>query len=265
MTYDGTTAKIYRNGTLVKSGALTANSSAGSYNARIGWGANGNDHKFDGKMTQALVYNDALTQSEVTTLYNSGTPIASPSTSGLVTKLDLTADTNDSQGSNNGTNTGVAFGSDTITGNFTAKDNLMILQHGIPSGNISSRLRFNSDTGSNYAQRGSRNGGSYATGTSRDNVSFSLNPGNASDEWLIATVTNKADKEKLWISHGIDGTSGANQDPNRSEIIGKWANTSDSITSVNVYHSEGGDYATGSECVVLGCDNDEADLSLIHI
>jgi hypothetical protein len=259
VTYDGTTAKIYRNGTLVKSGALTANSSAGSYNARIGWGANGNDHKFDGKMTQALVYNDALTQSEVTTLYNSGTPIASPSTSGLVTKLDLTADTNDSQGSNNGTNTGVAFGSDTITGNFTAKDNLMILQHGIPSGNISSRLRFNSDTGSNYAQRGSRNGGSYATGTSRDNVSFSLNPGNASDEWLIATVTNKADKEKLWISHGIDGTSGANQDPNRSEIIGKWANTSDSITSVNVYHSEGGDYATGSECVVLGCDNDEAD------
>ena len=139
---------------------------------------------------------------------------------------------------------------------FAAKDNIMILQHGIPSGNISSRLRFNSDTGSNYAQRGSRNGGSYATGTSRDNVSFSLNPGNASDEWLIATVTNKADKEKLWISHGIDGTSGANQDPNRSEIVGKWANTSAQITTVNVYHTESGDYAAGSECVVLGCDND---------
>ncbi len=143
--------------------------------------------------------------------------------------------------------------------NFAAKDNIMILQHGIPSGNISSRLRFNSDTGSNYAQRGNRNGGSDATGGSRDNVSFSLNPGNASDEWLIATVTNKADKEKLWISHGIDGTQGANQDPNSTEVVGKWANTSAQITTVNVYHSEGGDYAVGSECVVLGCDNDEAD------
>ncbi len=111
-TYDGTTAKIYRNGTLVKSGALTANSSAGSYNARIGWGADGNDHKFEGGMYQALIYNDALTQSEVTTLYNSGTPVASPSTSGLVTKLNLSSDTNDSQGSNNGTNTGVTFSTD---------------------------------------------------------------------------------------------------------------------------------------------------------
>ena len=112
VTYDGTTGKVYRNGTLVKSGALTANSSAGSYNARIGWGANGNDHKFEGGMYQALIYNDALTQSEVTTLYNSGTPVASPSTSGLVTKLNLSSDTNDSQGSNNGTNTGVTFSTD---------------------------------------------------------------------------------------------------------------------------------------------------------
>ena len=142
---------------------------------------------------------------------------------------------------------------------FAAKDNIMILQHGIPSGNISSRLRFNSDTGSNYAQRGSRNGGSDASGASRDNVSFSLNPGNASVEWLIAKVINKSDKEKLWISHGIDGTAGAGNDPNRSEIVGKWANTSAQITTVNVYHTEGGDYAAGSECVVLGCDDDEAD------
>ena len=143
--------------------------------------------------------------------------------------------------------------------NFAAKDNLMILQHGIPSGDISSRLRFNSDTGSNYAQRGCRNGGSEATSASRTNVSFSLNPGNASDEWLVANVVNEPSKEKLWITHGIDGTAGAGNDPNRSEISGVWRNTSNAITSVNVYHTEGGDYAAGSECVVLGCDNDEAD------
>jgi len=112
VTYDGTTGKIYRNGVLQKSGSMTANSSAGSYNARIGWGANGNDQKFEGNMAQALVYNDALTQSEVTTLYNSGKPVTSPSTSGLVSKYNLSSDTNDSQGSNNGTNTGVTFSTD---------------------------------------------------------------------------------------------------------------------------------------------------------
>ena len=136
---------------------------------------------------------------------------------------------------------------------------MLVLQHGIPSGNISSRLRLNFDTGSNYAQRGSRNGASDSTGTSRDNVSFSLNPGNASDEFLTAMIMNKADQEKLWVSHGIDTTAGASNDPNRSELTGKWANTSDSITSVNVYHSESGDYAVGSEVVVLGYDPDDTE------
>jgi len=261
VTYDGTTGKVYRNGTLVKSGALTANSSAGSYNARIGWGANGNDHKFEGKMAQALVYNDALTQSEVTTLYNNGTPITSPSTSGLVSKYNLTANTNDSQGSNNGTNTGVSFGSDTITGNFTPKDNLMILYYGIASGNApAARIRFNSDDDDNYAQKGSRNGGSNASGANRSNVSHTLASGsNESDEFAITNVTNNASQEKLWITHEIDKLNGTNQDPNRGEIVGKWANTSNSISSVNVYESESGSFASGSEVVVLGCDNDEAD------
>ena len=160
----------------------------------------------------------------------------------------------------NGTNT--TSGTPSYTAAFsclTAKPYMMVLQHGIPSGNISSRLRLNFDTGSNYAQRGSRNGASDSTGTSRDNVSFSLNPGNASDEFLTAMVNNTADQEKTWVSHGIDGTTGAGNDPNHSEIVGKWTNTSDSITSVNVYHTESGDYASGSECVVLGCDPDDTE------
>ena len=159
-------------------------------------------------------------------------------------------------------NTTSTSGTPTLSESFsglTAKPYMMVLHHGIASGNIASRLRFNSDTGSNYAQRGSRNGASDSTGTSRDNVSFSLNPGNASDEFLTAMVNNTADQEKTWVSHGIDGTTGAGNDPNHSEIVGKWTNTSDSITSVNVYHTESGDYASGSECVVLGCDPDDTE------
>ena len=112
VTYDGTTGKIYRNGIQVATGSLTANSSTATYNARLGFSANGNDNRFHGKMSQALVYNDALTSTEVTALYNNGTPTASPSTSGLISWYKLDGNANDSHGSNNGTNTGVSFGSE---------------------------------------------------------------------------------------------------------------------------------------------------------
>ena len=72
-TYDGTTAKIFRNGTEVKSGALTANSSAATYNARFGWGANGNDNKYDGLMDDVGIWNVALSVDQISALYNSGT------------------------------------------------------------------------------------------------------------------------------------------------------------------------------------------------
>jgi len=56
-----------------------------------------------GFVKQVLVYSDVLSSSEITTLYNSGTPVTSPSTASLVSKYDLTSNANDSQGSNNGT------------------------------------------------------------------------------------------------------------------------------------------------------------------
>ena len=68
--------------------------------------------KYDGSMKQVLVYDDVLTQSEVTTLYNSGTVKTDPSTSNLVAWYKLESNANDSQGSNNGTATNITFVSD---------------------------------------------------------------------------------------------------------------------------------------------------------
>ena len=82
---------------------------------------------------------------------------------------------------------------------------------------------------------------------------------NESDEFAVTNVTNNASQEKLWITHEIDKLNGTNQDPNRGEIVGKWTNTSNQISSVNIYESESGSFASGSEVVVLGCDDDEAD------
>jgi len=151
-------------------------------------------------------------------------------------------------------------GSNIDVSSLPAKDNLMVLYYGIASGNgPASRIRFNSDSNNNYAQRGSRNG-SNASGANRSNVSHTLASGsNESDEFAITNVTNNASQEKLWITHEIDKLNGTNQDPNRGEIVGKWTNTSNQISSVNIYESESGSFASGSEVVVLGCDDDEAD------
>jgi hypothetical protein len=196
-------------------------------------------------------------------LYNSGTPIASPSTSGLVTKLDLTADTNDSQGSNNGTNTGVSFGSDTITGNFAAKDNLMVLTHALDNDNtIIPSYQFNGDTGNSYAFRYCIDGGSDGTATSSNGVNKIQwqNDGSAQECFGVGIISNLQGKEKLVLQHmASDGGAGAGNDPQREENVGKWANTSEQITNINVMNTQSGDFTTGSEVVVLGYDNDEAD------
>ena len=63
------------------------------------------------------------------------------------------------------------------------------------------------------------------------------------------------------ICHALeqDGT-GAGTVPNRVEIAAKWTNTSNAITRVELTNSRSGhDFASGSEMVILGCDDDEAD------
>ena len=51
------------------------------------------------------------------------------------------------------------------------------------------------------------------------------------------------------------------QDANlyQEETASKWTNTSNQITSVQVPNGQGGSFEVGSEVVVFGCDDDEAD------
>lgn len=101
-TYDGTTWKIYRNGVLGGStvdpiGAITVE---GPW--QIGGSQSCTSRFFDGVIDDARIYNRALSDSEVLTLYSGGTV-----TAGLVShwKLDETSGTGvaDSVGGNNGT------------------------------------------------------------------------------------------------------------------------------------------------------------------
>ena len=147
------------------------------------------------------------------------------------------------------------------SGTFTAKDNLMILVIGYKSGSASTeKLQFNADDQDNYAERHSENGGndSYSS-VAQDHIELSID--GEDDEFTVLTVRNTANQEKLVIGHTIARQSGtgASNVPTRWEVVGKWANTSNQITRVQVTNPYGGDLDTGSEMVVLGCDDDEAD------
>ena len=52
-------------------------------------------------------------------------------------------------------------------------------------------------------------------------------------------------------------TAGSNTIPSRVENVGKWANTSNQVTSYQMKSDQ--NFNIGSEIVVIGCDNDEAD------
>jgi len=145
------------------------------------------------------------------------------------------------------------------TGTFTAKDNIMILEHKIPTGNARSKYRFNGDDDDNYATRRNQNGGSDGT-FDEESFLYQYHSGGTAEGFSVSQYSNISAQEKLGIAHVVENNdSGANNAPTRDEYAQKWANTSAQINRVEVFNDGTGSYNTGSEIVVLGCDNDESD------
>ena len=149
-------------------------------------------------------------------------------------------------------------GGDTIdTGTITAKKYLEVTIDLASSGTQNRPcLRFNSDTGSNYGDRYSNGGGADGTGTSRSCIrAFGYNDASKT-KYAVVNIINVADKEKLTIQNSMDnGGDGASNIPARDEGIGKWSNTSNAITSIQVFNDESGDFASGSIVTVWGTDD----------
>ena len=144
-----------------------------------------------------------------------------------------------------------------VTG-LTAKDNLMILVYSIGSNSNDAFISFNGDEGSNYANRYSRDGGSDSTDTSQG-IGLRYEQGATTPQFAVITVKNIASLEKLVIGHTVtQNSTGAGNAPNRQEWVGKWANTSNAITQVTLDRATG-TFDSGTELIVLGCDDDEAD------
>jgi len=138
------------------------------------------------------------------------------------------------------------------------KKHLVVQVKGIGTGGtINCNLTFNSDTGSNYAIRESVNGGTDSTNVSQANTD-NLTGTVTGNVFATINIINIATEEKLFISEGLESASGAGNAPERKEIVGKWANTSNAITVIKANNGGGGSYDVGSELIVWGDDGTDA-------
>lgn len=144
---------------------------------------------------------------------------------------------------------------DTISvGSLADKRYYMILGNTIATGEIRQMMRFNSDSGTNYAYRGTGNGGADFTSTSRTNMPMEQYNETVM-EFSVSYAANYSTKEKLLLGHtSAINTAGAGTAPDRTEFVNKHAQTSNPISTISLNNPEHGDYASGSEVVVLGWD-----------
>ncbi len=126
------------------------------------------------------------------------------------------------------------------------------------SGNIQPGIRLGNstlDSGSNYAERWSTNGGSEVTQSNTYHVQWVDVSGKAKPIFGVNYISNLSGKEKLGISHIMNPNSaGAGNAPDRQESVFKWTNTSNPLDILGYNNKGSGDFDTNSEVVVLGYD-----------
>ena len=148
----------------------------------------------------------------------------------------------------------LATAGDTITvDNLPARKYLTVFASLLNTGGtISATVRFNNDSGANYARRlSTNNSADSATGSL---TSLVLSSSLAAPCFLVMDIMNIAAQEKYLQSQATAATSGAGNAPQRDESHSKWANTSTQISRIDLINVGTGDYAIGSEVVVIGHD-----------
>ena len=120
-------------------------------------------------------------------------------------------------------------------------------------GNVSGNITFNNDSGGNYARRIAINGATDSTSPAATSIAAFAS--DAADAFGSYEILNVATEEKLLSGVGVLRTpTGPTNIPTRRVLIGKWANTSDSIIRVDITNTEAGSYGIGSKLIVLGHD-----------
>lgn len=142
------------------------------------------------------------------------------------------------------------------SGTIPARKFLKILVVAAPTGGtLNIGVRFNNDSGTNYAERGEVNGAADAAAGNLNQINTKTAI-DANRQFTQLIGENNATQEKLFIAESIiRGSAGAANGPDRKQGVYKWANTSNQITRVDVVDTGGtGDIAAGSTLLVLGKD-----------
>ena len=140
------------------------------------------------------------------------------------------------------------------SGTFTAKKYLWVEINSLGNGAINNRLRFNGSAATDYAWRILGNGGYDGTATSQTGLPIgngnAVSPDNALD---VMYIINQADQQKLCINWtATDEGLTASNAPQSNVVYGKWSNSSDSITQIELVNTGAGDFNTGSSMKVWG-------------
>ena len=152
--------------------------------------------------------------------------------------------------------TTLSSGSDTITvSGMTASETNMILGHTLWSTYGGVRIVCDNDTGNNYAERRSVDGGSDGTVVNTSNIDFWAD--NTKYDCIhVGYFVNINAEEKLFIGFaGAQGATGAGTVPNRREVVGKYTGSSQ-VTRIDFDNENSGlgDILTDSNLTVLGSE-----------
>ena len=133
-----------------------------------------------------------------------------------------------------------------------------ILFDGIGCGIVRGDIRLNCDTCNNYSSRNSSNGvAACPPDTSTSSMNKFTNGDSYANLFGVGYLSNISTKEKLFIGHSNNNKTGVTNVPDRREMVGKHAQTSNPINAINVWQQSTGSWNTGSEVVVLGWDESD--------
>lgn len=143
---------------------------------------------------------------------------------------------------------------DTITvSGLPARKYLKLVWSITATGAAGGNITFNSDTGANYAYRYELNGAAGVSAVSQTSIGAIYNATSLTG-FGYAELINISTAPKQGRIQSIYSNSTAGTAIDSVNFWFKWVNTSAQISSVTITNAGAGDYAIGSELIVLGHD-----------
>ena len=145
------------------------------------------------------------------------------------------------------------------SGTITAKTHLKFTFDLVPDGSTNTEpdMRFNSDSGDNYAMTYAVNGAVDVARAPRDRLYVVGDTGgNANPAYCTGTIINISDQEKHVTTHSVRGATG-NTVPQRRELMGRYVPPSltTQITSIQIVDTDSNNLGVGSSIIVWGADD----------